>query len=229
MRKLVVVVVPLLLLGACGEGSGPGTGGGSGGSAGGGFGGGSASGGGGGSTVTCNAANCTGCCFNGACQPGSTAAACGKNAAACTACQTNQVCRVDQTCGVDPNSMWKVQPTSATIAPNNNGATWDGDSSAPDVIIRLDCPPISSSSWDSSTPEVQSYSPTWTTGGCTAKASDLLSAGFAFQAIDVDAVNDDTITSPLASTVREADFVSGQLTFNPSGGLQALTVRLQKQ
>lgn len=224
----VVVVLMAAAMQACGGTGDSGTGGGGGSSLGGGSGGGGGSGSGGGSGATCSALNCTGCCFNGACQPGITAAACGKNGAACSACQANQLCRVDQSCGVDPNSMWKVQPTAATIAPNNNGSTWDGDSSAPDVIVRLDCAPTGTS-WDSSTAEVQSYSPTWATGGCTAKASDLLSGGFDLQLIDVDAVTDDTITGVLAASVREADFVSGRMTFNASGGLQSLTVTLQKQ
>ncbi|MFZ5469482.1 MAG: hypothetical protein ACOZIN_08600 [Myxococcota bacterium] len=222
MRLLSLSLLGFSLF-ACG-GDGGNTGGGTGGAGGSG-----GAGGGGGSVAGCTAQNCAGCCLSGACQPGSTAAACGKNGSACAACSANQICRVEQTCGVDPDSMWKVQPTAATITPNNNGSSWDGDNSAPDVVIRLDCPPFSTTTFDSSTPEASSYNPTWNSGGCTAKASDLLTTGFQFQAFDIDAFSDDTVSSVLSYKPTEADFVSGSFTLQPSGGLQSLTVQLQKQ
>lgn len=176
----------------------------------------------------CSPSNCTGCCLNNTCQAGNTAAGCGKNGASCGTCSANQICRTDQTCGVDPNSTWKVQPTAATITATNNGSTWDGDSSAPDVSVFLDCAPIGST-FDSQTPESQSYTPSWTTGGCTGKASDLLSAGFQFQVFDIDVAADDTITQNLSYVVKEADFVNGTVSFQPNGGMQTLSMQLSKQ
>lgn len=210
------------LLVACGGGDFPsGTGGGSGG-------GGFATGGGGGTTSqSCGPQNCTGCCFNGACQPGSTAAGCGKAGASCTACASAQICRVDQTCGVDPESTWVVQPTAAQIASSNNGSTWDGDNSGPDVQVTMTCADVAPSTV---TPEVSdSYRPTWSTGGCAAKAKDLLRAGWTFQVFDIDVLADDTITSPLLLRLTEQDFVTGSLSVGPNGGLQSMSVSLRKQ
>ena len=217
-RSALVVVV--MWLGACGGGEPSGAGGGAGGFGGGG-------GGGGGATVTCGASNCTGCCFNGACQPGSTAAGCGKSGAACVACAASQSCRVDQTCGVEPESTWVVQPTAARITANNNGSAWDGDGSAPDPRVFMNCGDVTPAT---STPEASNtYSPAWSTGGCSAKAKDLLRAGWSFQVFDIDAVSDDTITAPLRVTLSEQDFVAGSFTLQPTGGLQSMSVSLRKQ
>lgn len=199
------------------------------GGSGGGAGGGSSGGGSGGGAAACGAGNCAGCCLNGACQPGNTAAACGKQGVACGGCANNQVCRVDQTCGVDPDSNWLVQPTSASVKPNNNGTSWDGDGSAPDVIIRLGCP-ATSMSFTNATPEVSnSYTPAWTTGGCTMKARDLLQTGASFQAFDVDLTSDDPITQAYMFKPAEANFVSGSFTTTPLDGLNSLTISLTRR
>lgn len=214
MRVLSVVFV-MVAVAACGV-DGGGTGGGAGGGAGGGGG------------AVCGPSNCTGCCFNGACQPGSTAAACGKYGASCVACTTNQVCRVDQSCGVDPESTWKVQPVSAAITSTNNGSAWDGDGSSPDVRVFMSCP-STAASFNGSTTEVPGYAPTWTSGGCTAKAKELLADGWGFQVFDIDLVADDTITAYLKVTLREQDFAAGAFTLQPTGGLQSMNVQLVRQ
>lgn len=177
-------------------------------------------------TQKCDSTNCTGCCFNNTCQAGNTASACGKKGAACVACGSMQVCKTDQTCGVDPDGVWRVQPVSAQIASNNNGSSWDGDGSAPDVFVAMMCPGSTSVA---STPEVESYTPTWSTGGCTAKASQLLAEQWAFQVWDSDLSANDTITSGLSFKFTEASFTAGSVTFNASGGMTSLKVQLQKQ
>lgn len=215
MRAFALLVATGVVLSSCGDGGGTGTGGGAGGGSGGGDG-------------ACGPSNCLGCCFNGACQPGTTATGCGKGGGACLQCSANQVCRADQACGVDPESTWLVQPVSATIASSNNGTAWDGDNSGPDVKVYGWCPDTSASA--TATPEASdTYTPTWSTGGCTAKAKDLLADGWGFQVIDVDLVNDDTITARLKVTLREQDFVQGGFSLQPTGGLTALQVRLTKQ
>lgn len=182
-------------------------------------------GGGSGTTQKCSASNCTGCCFNNVCQTGNTAAACGKMGATCAVCGSAQVCKVDQTCGVDPNSVWRVQPVSARIASSNNGSSWDGDGSAPDVFVSMQCPGATTSS----TAEVESYTPTWTSGGCTARASQLLAERWYFQLWDSDFSVNDTITDMLGFQFTEAHLTAGTITFNASGGMTSLTVQLQKQ
>ncbi len=177
---------------------------------------------------TCNSTNCAGCCLNGACQAGTTPAACGKNGAACSPCDNNQVCRQDQTCGVDPESTWRVQPVRAKVAANDNGTDWDGDGSAPDVVVAMACPPLSAPV-QSGTPEVQSYNPTWTSGGCVTKAKHLLAEQWVMQVWDIDFADDDTITQPLGYQFTESDFVRGSVTFSASGGMESMALELQKQ
>jgi hypothetical protein len=179
-----------------------------------------------GNTQKCSASNCTGCCFNNTCQTGTTASACGKAGAACVACGSAQVCKTDQTCGVDPNSVWRVQPVSARIASSDNGTSWDGDGSAPDVFVAMLCP---GSSTSTSTSELESYSPTWSTGGCTARASQLLAEPWVFRLWDSDVSSNDTITDVLAFQFTEAHLTAGTLTLGASGGMTSLTVQLQKQ
>ncbi|XXF76953.1 hypothetical protein P2318_28445 [Myxococcaceae bacterium GXIMD 01537] len=174
----------------------------------------------------CGPSTCAGCCFNGACQAGSTVSACGKAGAACVACNSAQVCKADQTCGVDPNSVWRVQPVSARIAASNNGSAWDGEGSAPDVFVASQCP---GSTTSTSTPESESYTPSWTTGGCTAKASQLLAEPWLFRLWDSDLSSNDTITDVLSFRFTEEHFAAGTVTFNASGGMTSLTVQLQKQ
>lgn len=232
MRASALLVATGVVLSACGGGGGTGTGGGGGGGTemGGGSGGlgGGAGGGSGGGGSACGPSSCVGCCFNGACQPGTTAAGCGKNGAACAQCAAHQVCRADQACGVDPESVWRVQPVSATITSSNNGTAWDGDGSGPDVKVYGRCPATSATV--SATPEASdTYTPAWSTGGCTAKAKELLADGWAFQVVDVDLVTDDTITAPLAVTLTEALFVQGGFSLQPTGGLSAMRVQLTPQ
>ena len=223
MNRLATVAMMAGVLMACGEGLSTGTGGG----AGGGFAGTGGGGGGGGAAASCGPQNCSGCCFNGSCQPGSTAAGCGKSGASCASCTANQICRVDQSCGVDPESTWVVQPTSARVAANNNGTSWDGDGSAPDPRVFMTCGDMTAAT---STQEASNtYQPTWSTGGCSARAKDLLRAGWTFQVFDIDAVSDDSITGSLRVTPTEADFAAGSFTLQPSGGLQTMTVAMRRQ
>jgi hypothetical protein len=137
------------------------------------------------------------------------------------------VCRTDQTCGVDPEAMWVVQPTSAGLTANNNGSAWDGDGSAPDARVLMWCADSTSAA---ATAEVtDSYQPRWTTGGCAAKAKDLLRAGWTFQVIDVDVVSDDTVTAQLKVTLTEQHFSEGGFSLQATGGLQSMAVSLTRQ
>lgn len=191
-----------------------GSGGGSGGSGGGGAGGGQSG---------CSGTTCTGCCFNGACQPGNTAAACGKQGAACSACANNQVCKTDQTCGVDPDSNWLVQPTAASVKPTNNGASWDGDGSGPDPQVFLACP-ATAANFTHQTPEAaNTLSPSWSTGGCVMRARDLIQTGFSFRVFDIDIAADDPITQTYEFKLGEGTFVSGTSTQTNIDGLNSIT------
>ena len=176
-------------------------------------------------TQTCGASNCAGCCFNNVCQTGTAASACGKAGATCGTCGAAQVCKADQTCGVDPGSRWLVQPTSAGINPNNNGSSWDGEGSPPDVFVRMKCPGAAVTE----TPESESYSPTWTSGGCIAQASALLAEPWVFQVWDSDVSSNDTITSPLGYQFTEEALTAGTVILQASGGMKSLTLQVRKQ
>ncbi len=183
---------------------------------------------GGDSAASCSAANCTGCCLNGACQAGTTSAGCGKNGAACVVCSSPQVCGADQTCGIDPASTWTIQPVSASISTTNQGADWDLGGGAPDPYVSLWCPP--SASTPVSTPAVQdSFSPTWSTGGCSMKAKDLLSVGFALAVFDQDVSFDDTIASKGTIVPKEQELIQGSKNLTNNVTLLSLKVTFTMQ
>ncbi|AEI65752.1 putative lipoprotein [Corallococcus macrosporus] len=176
--------------------------------------------------VQCDASNCAGCCFNNVCQTGTSTSACGSAGAACRACGAAQVCKADQTCGVDPEGVWRVQPVSAQIAATNNGSAWDADGSPPDVFIEMACP---GGTAVFTTAAVEGLAPAWTSGGCTARASQLMAEQWAFQVWDEDLASDDTITGVLVTRFTEQHFTAGTVVFGASGGMTSLTVRLEKQ
>jgi hypothetical protein len=184
-------------------------------------------GGSGGNTGSCNVNNCPGCCFNGTCQNGSAGSACGKNGAFCVACGNNQVCKSDQTCGVDGQLMFKVQPVSATITMKDptTGQDWDSFASPPDPYVLLQCP---AGGTLSTVPEVaDTYMPTWSTGGCTMSATALLNQGFDISVYDGDGVGDDPISSKSTVKATEANFVDGAI-ITSGGGVQTMRIELQR-
>ncbi len=177
--------------------------------------------------TSCNAGNCTGCCLNGACQTGITAAGCGKNGQACAVCSGKQICKADQACGVDPESMWTVHPASATVATKNGAADWDVGGGAPDPYVTLWCPP--SAPTPVVTPTVDdSFNPAWSTGSCTVKAKDLLSTGFAVQVFDADIANPDPVGAKRTIVPSESELLAGNT--NVSGApLTTLRIELTQQ
>lgn len=176
----------------------------------------------------CGPSNCAGCCSAGVCQGGASPSACGLGGGACQPCGAALACLANGTCGLDPQGVWKLQPVSAQIAANNNGTAWDGDSSPPDVFVVIACPGNPDTSGQTAT--VESNTPTWSSGGCTATASDLLNRGFGLQVWDEDALFDDTITASLSLTgLTQAHFQAGAVDLNPTGGLVSLRIALQKQ
>ncbi len=157
----------------------------------------------------CSASNCTGCCLNGACQPGVTAAGCGKGGEACIVCTGMQICKAAQSCGVDPESTWVVHPAAAVIAAKNGAADWDLGGGAPDPYVHLWCPPTAPT--PVVTPTVNdSLTPSWTTGSCTLKAKDLLTAGFAVQVFDEDIAVPDPVSTKRTVVPTESQLLEGK-------------------
>jgi hypothetical protein len=165
--------------------------------------------------------------MNGACQTGLTAAGCGKSGATCAVCSGKQICKADQACGVDPESMWKVQPVSATVATKNGAADWDVGGGAPDPYVSMWCPP--SATAPLVTPTVKdSFSPMWTTGGCTVKGKDLLSLGFAVQVFDEDIAAPDAVGTKRTVVPTEAELLAGSVTVS-GAPLTTLRIELKQQ
>lgn len=179
--------------------------------------------------ATCGPSTCIGCCLNNTCQGGGTTAACGTGGAQCTACAAQQICRTDRSCGVDPESVWKVQPVSAEISATNQGSSWD-TGSAPDPFVNLWCPSTAASitSW---TPTVNdSFYPKWSTGGCPMKAKDLIATGFALAVWDEDISVNDLIVPKSPLTVTEANLLTGYRDGITNGTtLVTMKVAFQKQ
>ena len=220
-------------------GGGGGVAGGGGGATGGGGGatggGGGATGGGGGATgggggTACSAANCQGCCANGMCQTGTTAAQCGKLGVACAACPTaTDICKADQTCGLDPAATWQLRPSSAMVAATKaNGSAWDSLSD-PDTRIELYCPESAVNVSAVMATVTDDFNPTWSTGGCTATAAELLAEGFGFEAIENDGLSDDLMTAYTIVPLSEAELRAGTKTLGPAGGLDSMTLVFTKQ
>jgi len=118
---------------------------------------------------------------------------------------------------------------SAQIAADNNGSVWDTDFSAPDVYAVIGCPGNPDTTGYTST--VESYTPTWSSGGCLATTADLLNRGFSIQLWDQDPIiANDTITANLSVIgLQEGHFTAGYVDLQPSGGMLSLRVALQRQ
>lgn len=210
-----------------------------GGSAGGNAAGGSVSGGGsagggssGGGTAGCTPTSCpSGCCLNGTCQPGTQPLACGTNGDACLTCMMNESC-TNQACGIDPQSMWRVRPTSARVAATKiGGSSWDSFGGDPDPFVNVYCPATSSSVTASTSTVDNSYTPTWTSGECTMTAAALMSAGFAFSVYDSDGVlggADDLIAPKTTVVLTSATLMAGTVTRGPISALTSITFTLTR-
>lgn len=198
-----------------------------GGVAGGGSAGGNAAGGSGGGAAGCSSTTCaTGCCLNGTCQPGTQPLACGTNGVTCAQCMTNEACS-NQTCGFDPQSMWRVHPTMARINPSKpSGSGWDSFGGDPDPYVDLYCPATASGITDSSSSASDTLTPSWTDGACVMTAAQLMSAGFAFAAYDEDGLlggADDLIVGKTTVPVTASDLMTGTISRGPSSGLASIT------
>jgi hypothetical protein len=144
------------------------------------------------------------------------------------ACPASDVCGATQACGIDPASTWEVLPTSAAIAPDNNGFAWDSLSD-PDAEIGLWCP-SNEANVSAVMPKVSNdFNPTWSTGGCLVTASALMADGLGFDALEIDTTSYDVISPFTVVPITEADLRAGTKIVGPSGGLDSMTLRFTKQ
>jgi hypothetical protein len=70
---------------------------------------------------------------------------------------------------------------------------------------------------------------TWSTGGCTAKVSQLLSGAVAFRLWDADVAFDDSITAEFTYRFLDDDLISGTKQFPALGAMISLKVTLARQ
>lgn len=120
---------------------------------------------------------------------------------------------------------------SAQIAATTGGYPWDSDGSAPDVFVVVGCPGAPGyADTSGQTAAVESYTPTWSAGGCTARAADLLNRGFGFQLWDADLLSSEAVTAALTeSALVQADFQTEYVDYGASGGMLSLRIALQRQ
>ncbi len=131
-------------------------------------------------------------------------------------------------CGgtIDPSSIWRVQPKTAMIEGTKAGYPWDTDGSAPDVKIVVTCPPDARAI----TPLVESYTPVWSAGSCTATAGALTTQRLRYQAYDGDTFNDDPISGVVEVQLTEVMLKSGSYASSmKNGGLISIVLELVRQ
>ncbi|GHH02967.1 hypothetical protein [Comamonas sp. JC664] len=183
------------------------------------------------SEYACNSDSCrNGCCFQNVCYPGKSANACGNRGAQCEACLGLATCSTNQECFEDLSAYWDVQIVSAQIASldPDGGSAWDADNSPPDIVVTLGCPSASGTELiEVATPEVESYSPTWTNVRCSTRIDALLDRPLQIRVDDVDVFFDDNIAT-FSHQLTEADFTQGVVVFPSQGGLNSLILQLTR-
>lgn len=198
----------------------------------------SGSNGGSGGASACGPNNCAGCCFNGACQTGSTNTACGKAGLACQSCTSWQTCSPDQMCAVDPGSTWNVIAVSTTLPGTDpSGAEWDAFGGAPDPYAACQ---VNNSTVGSTGTVSDSFSATWNQVICPNVKASLLMTGQAWSICVWDAdVTSDDLAGCWPTVFSESDFaaaMTGQTAHQglvagtnstPTGG--TLTLKLARQ
>jgi len=180
--------------------------------------------------------SCAGCCSGNECIEPSKQSfmACGSNGTKCAFCTGTTSCLESSTnqmaCGLDKDLIWHVQPISASIAPQTPaGYDWDADSSPPDVVVMLTCPPKAvPNPAQPKTSEVSSFTPQWTDPGCDATSDALLSESTLIKVLDVDvAFNDDIAIA--SYTFTEQNFEAGTVVLQLPDNKSTLTIRLVRK
>ena len=178
---------------------------------------------------TCNAGNCLGCCYNGACQAGNSNSGCGSGGDSCRVCVEvyHEICLPrQQRCDLDPNGSWRFTVTAASIATlDANNRTWDGGASMyqpPDPYIKINNTRISQTIDDS-------FSPRWQDAGVTLTANSLISTGVSVEILDFDVTSsDDTITGPRQFRFQPNELNIGSVTIADWGQATSVSFGFSK-
>jgi hypothetical protein len=76
---------------------------------------------------------------------------------------------------------------------------------------------------------MDSFTPTWSTGGCVMKAKDLLSLGYAIQVWDEDLSVNDAVCGKGTLAVKESDLSSGTMNLTALPNLIYLNIAFEIQ
>ncbi|QSQ26846.1 hypothetical protein JY651_18860 [Pyxidicoccus parkwayensis] len=123
-----------------------------------------------------------------------------------------------------------MQPTEASIVPQDprDNSAWDIDGSEPDVVVELRCPVEGSDQQlVTRTPEVSSYTPRWTTGGCTTTVGALLGQEIQIKFIDVDVAFDDEIIS-VRYALKEEELRAGGVSLAIPGYVNSVSLKFTR-
>jgi hypothetical protein len=178
----------------------------------------------------CGPQNCSGCCLDNVCYSGSLETTCGVGGATCKVCKADERCapHQDGACvsTLSPVYRWSVRAESAEIAAvvPRSGLGWDADGSPPDVVVELLCP-TDGEYIRATTPEVSSFTPSWTHDGCVTTASALLERPMHISMIDVDFLFNDEIGS-ISHLLTQEELKAGRVTVRMPQDAASLTLRL---
>ncbi|MBZ4409144.1 hypothetical protein K8640_13025 [Myxococcus sp. XM-1-1-1] len=140
-------------------------------------------------------------------------------------------CNVERReCVLDVSSLVAIQPSQATISaqdPNDN-LDWDVDGSAPDVVVELRCPTsVAGEPLVTRTPEISSWTPQWSTGGCSTSAEVLLAQPIEFKVLDIDTLLDDEIGT-IKHQLTQDELKAGTVSLSLPPAITSLTVTLSR-
>ncbi len=174
--------------------------------------------------VGCSPENCTGCCFAGICQTGTSITGCGSGGQSCRVCNpaAYEICLPQQTCDLDPNGLWRFLLTEARIRQTNGSKNWDVAAlSKPDPYFKM--------GMFTSPTQDDTLSPTWTDQGKNYRASDLTSLGVTLELWDKDMTSADDVIAPARLfRFQTADLAAGQVTVTGWGQTDSVTLRFVK-
>jgi len=165
-------------------------------------------------TAPCGPTTCAGCCWNNSCQAGTSKFACGKGGGTCKTCGAGKTCSPTGACVLDPNAMWRVEVSSASVmSTNSSNQSWDvgGAYVLPDpyVVVKI------AGNTKSTSTKQDTLKPLWNETMMDQAASKILSS-FDLEIWDSDLLADDNI-GKCAAGVSGADLLNGFKTVTGCG------------
>jgi hypothetical protein len=185
---------------------------------------------------TCNATTCpTGCCMGNVCRNGRNDQRCGTAGAACAPCPSCYQCSNTGVCGLDPDAVWDVICSSATISasmPSNVNSAWDTDTTGvgtlPDPFCQFT---RNGDAQMATTTLMNTLAPVWNQSIAPTNV-DLTESFLTSDPWEVTVVDDDfgvtanDLACSIAPQLTAADFAAGTVALPPTRRCTALTIKL---